>query len=176
MKYKEALVESMKMLSKRDNVIFIGQSVRWPGNAIYTTLQDADVPQKMRIELPVMENAQLGMSQGLAIAGFLPISIFPRIDFLLCAANQLVNHLDKWGEMSHGEWNPKVIIRTMVGSKEPLNPGPQHCGDYTEALRLFCPNIDVYCLDSAKKVIECYQQALASDKSSILIEYGRLYG
>lgn len=175
MSYRDALVESMRLLDSYQNVIFIGQSVRYAGHAMFGTLQDAEIPMVKRIELPVFEDTQVGLSEGLALGGFLPVSIFPRIDFLLCAANQLVNHLDKWNEMSHGEFNPKVIIRTMVGSKEPLNPGPQHCQDHTYALRLLCPNIDVYCLDSAENVVECYQKALASEKSSILVEYGGLY-
>lgn len=169
-------MESMRMLAQEDNLLFIGQSVRYSGHAMFNTLEDAGVPMTKRLELPVMEDSQLGISQGLALGGFLPVSIYPRIDFLICGANQLVNHLDKWAEMSHGEWNPKVIIRTMIGSKIPLDPGPQHCQDHTDALRLLCPNLDIYKLDSAEKVLAGYQQALASDRSSILIEEGDLYG
>jgi len=176
MKYREAIVEAMRMLTQDKRTLFIGQSVRYSGHAIFNTLKDAKVPLDKRIELPVFEDTQLGMSTGLALEGFIPISIYPRIDFLIIAMNQLVNHLDKWVEMSHGEFNPKVIIRTMVGSKEPLNPGPQHYQDYTEALRLLCPNIDIYKLLYTDEVLECYKMALASKKSSILIELGDLYG
>ncbi len=173
--YKEAIVQSMRMLAQQENVLFIGQSVRYSGHAMFNTLEDAKVPMSKRLELPVIEEFQLGYSQGRALVGCLPVSIFPRIDFLMCAMNQLVNHLDKWEEMSHGEFNPKVIIRTMVGSKNPLNPGPQHCQDHTEALRLLCPNLDIYKLDSVEKVLGNYEKALASSRSSILIEMGDLY-
>ncbi len=175
MKYREAIIESMRMLAERDNVLFVGQSVCYSGHTMFNTLEDAEIPMSKRVELPVNEEFQLGYSQGLALIGFLPISIFPRIDFLMCAMNQLVNHLDKWEEMSHGEFNPKVIIRTMIGSREPLNPGPQHCQDHTEALRLLCPNIDIYKLDNAIKVLNSYEIALMSSKSSILVEIGDLY-
>lgn len=176
MQYREAIVAAMKMLSDRDDTLFVGQSVCYSGHAMFKTLEDACVPMLKRIELPVFEDIQLGYCQGLALMGRLPISIFPRIDFLICAMNQLVNHLDKWEEMSHGEFNPKVIIRTMVGGKSPLNPGPQHCQDHTEALKLLCPNIDVYKLDNADRILSGYQQALSSSRSSILIEWGDLYG
>ena len=47
------------------------------------------------IELPVAEEMQMGMSFGMSLDGTIPISIYPRWNFLLCAINQLVNHLDK---------------------------------------------------------------------------------
>ena len=37
----------------------------------------------------------MGMSIGLALNGYIPITCFPRFDFLILAFNQLVNHLDK---------------------------------------------------------------------------------
>ena len=42
--------------------------------------------------LPVAEEMQMGISVGLAIDGFVPISIFPRWNFLLLGMNQLINH------------------------------------------------------------------------------------
>ena len=175
MEYKEAIVESMRMLAQQERILFIGQSVRYSGHVMYNTLQDAEVPMEKRIELPVFEDTQMGMSIGLSLAGFLPVSIYPRMDFLIIAANQLVNHLDKMEEMSHGEFNPKMIIRTMVGGRIPLGPGPQHCQDHTSALGLLCPNINVRMLDSTDGVLPSYQEALESPKSSILVEYGDMY-
>ena len=66
-----------------------------------------------------------------AIGGTIPVSIFPRWNFLLLAANQLVNHLDKLPIYSNGGYRPKVIIRTAVATDQPLDPGPQHLGDYS---------------------------------------------
>lgn len=175
MKYRDAIVESMRMLAQENNVLFIGQSVRYPGHAMFGTLEDAKVPMNKRIELPVFEDTQMGISTGLALQGFLPVSIFPRMDFLICASNQLVNHLDKWNEMSHGEFNPKVIIRTMVGSKEPLNPGPQHCQNHIKALELMCPSTDIIALNTPGEVRLAYISAVVSDRSTILVEFGDLY-
>ena len=67
--------------------------------------------------MPVFEDAQMGMSLGLAMNGFVPITCYPRFDFLILAFNQLVNHLDKVRKMSRNEIKPRVIIRTSVGSK-----------------------------------------------------------
>jgi len=173
MSYFDELTIAMTLLSERSDTLFMGQSVAYPGNAIYKTL--INVPRERRIELPVAEELQMGMSIGLALGGYIPISIFPRFDFLLLAVNQFVNHLDRVYEMSHGEYSPKVIIRTAIGSVEPLYPGPQHCQDYTQAFRCLLKHITVIRLESAMEVVPAYNYALLNPESTLLIEKGGLY-
>ena len=91
--YKDALTNSMTFLGQQDDTIFIGQQVLWQGNPMSTTL--GNVPKHKMIEVPVMEESQMGMSLGLAMAGSFVITFYPRWDFLICATNQLVNHVDK---------------------------------------------------------------------------------
>src|SRR3990172_291491 len=138
MTYFDELTRTMTWLGEQPDAVFIGQQVRYPGNALYKTL--AGVPDEKKIELPVAEDMQMGMSIGLAMAGKTVISIYPRMDFLLCAMNQLVNHLDKNLYPLTG----KVIIRTCIGSTKPLHPGVQHCGDYTEGIEGLLKNVQVY--------------------------------
>ena len=72
------------------------------------------------------------MTLGIAKDGNVPISIFPRWNFLLYGISQLVNHLDKYG---NDVWQPRIkakfIIRTGVGSQRPLHPQFQHIGDFS---------------------------------------------
>lgn len=171
--YKERVIEAMEMLGKDPRTIFIGQTVGCKGSAIYTTLQK--VPVEKRIELPVMEDVQMGMTSGMALKGYIPISVYPRFDFLVLATNQLVNHLDKFEEMSDGAFKPRAIIRTMTGSKRPLDAGPQHTQDHTEAYRLMLRNMNVIRLEKAEDIIPAYARALESDKSSLLVEIADLY-
>lgn len=121
-----------------------------------------------RLEFPVAEDCQLGFCIGLSLAGQLPICIFPRINFLLLATNQLVLHLDKLPLYSG--YRPKVIIRTAVATPEPLDPGPQHLGDFTEALRLMLRTVAVVRLDDPGKIVYEYEQARDRDGSTLLIE------
>ena len=79
LKYKSELIRSMSYLAKNQKTIFIGQSVNFSGNAIYNTL--SHLPKSKKIELPVFEEVQLGMSTGLALNGFIPITCFPKIRF-----------------------------------------------------------------------------------------------
>ena len=163
------------MLAKFERVIFLGQSVVCSGSIMSSSL--AEVSNDKKIELPLIEDAQMGMSIGLSLEGYLPISIYPRMDFLIIAANQLANHLDKIKEISCGQFTPKVIIRTAIGSTSPLYPGIQHCSDYTETLKCMLKNIDVIKLTEAKDIVPAYQHALerTDGKSTILIEVADFY-
>ena len=175
MSYRSELIKSMKYLSKNKKVIFLGQSVNYSGNAIYNTLKDINA--KKKIELPVFEDTQMGISTGLALNGFVPVTCYPRFDFLILSLNQLVNHLDKIKEMSSGKLNAKVIIRTSIGAKKPLDGGPQHTQDHTIALKKMLQNVEVIKLKHTKQIFKAYKKALDrnDNKSTLLIEYGDFY-
>ena len=120
----------MTWLGQQDDIVFMGQTVIVGGSFMGDTLKG--VPDSKKYEWPVCENLQLGASLGFSLAsGMCVVSIFPRMDFLLLAADQLINHIDKIGWMSEGRMQPRIIIRTSVGPKKPLDAGPQHTGRYT---------------------------------------------
>lgn len=172
MKYFDELCRAMDYLAQHPKTLFIGQAVEYKGTAMTNTLKG--VPPIKKVELPVAEEMQMGMSIGLALEGIIPVSIYPRWNFLLSATSQIVNHLDKLTEMSNGGYTPKVIIRTGIGSINPLNPGPQHTGDCTEAFRSMCRNIEVIRLEEPCDVFPAYVKALTREdgKSTIVVEYG----
>lgn len=167
----------MGMLAEDARTVFVGQSVRYEGHALYKTMQTQDgipiVPMERRVELPVIEDFQMGYSTGLALAGKLPVSIFPRWDFLLLAANQLVNHLDKIP--LQGKFRPKVIIRTTVGARYPLNSGHQHTQDHTAAFRLMLQTVEVMEINSKWDTMRVYTHALHSNHSVLVVERQDLY-
>lgn len=173
--YFDELKRAMDMLAADERVIFLGQAVACPGTAMSNTL--VDVAKARLLELPVNEEMQMGMTNGLALAGHVPVSIFPRWNFLILAMNQLVNHLDKFAVMSNGAFRPKVIVRTGIGSERPLHPQHQHVGDYTEALRAMCTTVEVIRLEEPGEIVPAYARALERDdgRSTLLVEYGDFY-
>jgi len=175
MKYKKELIKSMNYLSKKSNTIFLGQSIKYSGNAIYNTL--IDVPKRKKIEMPVFEDTQMGISIGLALNGFVPITCYPRFDFLILAFNQLVNHLDKIREMSRNEIRPRILIRTSIGSKKPLNGGPQHTQNYTKIFKSTLKEVKVVLLDSPDKIFYFFKKAYfdKESRSYLFIENGDFY-
>tara|TARA_R110000824_G_C15231714_1_gene678650 strand:+ start:2896 stop:3432 length:537 start_codon:yes stop_codon:yes gene_type:complete len=175
MKYFDELKRAMDWLGNKEDTLFIGQAVGYPGTGMSNTLKDVNTSKL--IELPVNEEMQMGITNGIALNGTVPISVFPRWNFLVLAANQVVNHLDKIGVMSDGGYKPKVIIRTSIGAERPLHPQYQHVGDFTGGFRAMCDSINIVKLDEPKQIFEAYKEAYERDdgKSTILVEWGDYY-
>lgn len=165
MTYIESLSSAMNELAADPRVLFLGQGVGCKGTFMSMTLED--VPIEKRIELPVAEEMQMGMSIGLSLAGYIPVSVYPRWNFLILAANQLVNHLD----VLHA----KVIIRVGIGSETPLHPGPQHVGNFSEAFRLMLRKTPVIELSSPDEVVVEYRKAFLRNGPSVMVEDANLY-
>jgi len=175
MKYVTELTKSMDFLAKDKRIIFLGQAVAYPGTGMTNTLKN--VSKEKLYELPVAEEMQMGLTIGLALNNFVPVSIYPRWNFLLLATNQLINHLDKIKVMSNGKFKTKAIIRTSVGSERPLHPQYQHVGDFTDSIQKVCKEIEIIRLEEAREILPAYKKALTREdgKSTILVEYGDFY-
>src|SRR3990167_10364043 len=93
MTYKDELTKTMTWLGRQKDTIFVGQAVAYPGTFMSDTL--LGVPMSKRLEMPVAEQFQLQFCIGLAQAGYTPICIYPRQNFMLYAFGDIVNVLDK---------------------------------------------------------------------------------
>lgn len=158
MTYFQSLTDAMTTLGKHPKTLFVGQGVKYDGQRMYQSF--SGVPEEKRLELPVAEDFQMGFCAGLSLEGFITICVYPRMDFLLLALNQLVNHLDKMEG-----FKPKVIVRVAVGATKPINPGPQHTQDHTEALSLMLKNIPVVEFEPG-----VYDDALNGSGSVVVVE------
>ena len=173
MKYKEELIKSMKWLGEKENTLFLGQATACSGHAISATL--TEVPKDKLIELPVMEEVQMGMCTGLSLEGYVPISIYPRFNFMMLAINQLVNHMDKMKEMSKSMLVPKVIVRVAVGAKKPIDGGLQHTQDFTKAIKNMLIETKVVELIESEQIFETFKDAYNRNGSTVVIEQGDFY-
>lgn len=173
MKYFDELVLAMTWLGEKPDTIFLGQSVEYPGNAMFNTL--SKVAMDKRLECPVAEEMQMGITLGLSLEGFVPISCYPRFDFLILATNQLINHIDKTYQISKGKMNPRPIIRVVVGSVRPMYPGVQHSQDHTAAFKSMATHLNVVLLEEPEQIFPAFQEAYYGNRPSLLIEYGDFY-
>lgn len=174
MTYFNELKLAMSLLAESNKTIFIGQSIKYPGTGLYESLKH--ISNDRKIEFPVAEYLQCGMVNGLAIQGWIPVSIIPRWNFLLMGVDQIINHLDKLPLMSNGTCIPKVIIRVAVGSEHPIDPQDQHKGNFSAAFRSMCKTIDIMELCTPDQIVPAYSKALNRNdgKSTILVEFGDL--
>ena len=180
LKYKNEIIRSMEWLGEKEDTIFLGQSVKYSGNAMYNTTKT--ISEDKLVELPVFEDVQMGMSMGMALEGFVPITSYPRFDFLICPVNQLENHLDKITIISEGQFQPRVIIRTSIGSRIPLDAGEQHTQDHTQAFKNLLKRVDVVVLDEWHDIFPAFKHAYERQPVTkydslvtLLIEWGDHY-
>jgi len=171
-KYLDEMKRAMDYLGEQEDTIFLGQAVEYKGTAMTNSLKDID--KNKLLEMPVCEEMQMGITNGLAISGKVPITIYPRWNFLLLTANQMVNHLDRMPIFSHGEYIPKVIIRTSIGSERPLHPQAQHVGDFSEGFEKILNNIEVIRLEEPEDIFPAYFKAYnrTDGKCTLIVEYG----
>jgi len=169
--YKDELTKAMTFLAEKEDTIFIGQQIVYAGNPMSTTL--TEVPKEKMIEVPVMEETQLGMSLGMAITGKTVVTFYPRWDFIVSATNQLVNHLDKFQLMTEKKVN--IIIRLGKGSDKPLDPGHQHKGNYFEEFKSICKNIEFHDLKTPNDIELAYKYVTKEGGIHVLVEYPELY-
>ena len=170
MTYKEQIANTMEELSKHDEVVFIGQGLV-TGDRVYETM--LKVPTTKCIELPCAENLHIGVAIGLALKGYRPIVVFQRMDFILLAADGIINHLALMPKMSGEQFKLPVLIRTIVGpSSKRFVVGPQHNKDFSE---LFKPYISVQQLMKSTDVQSTYQLEYAAQEPALLVEYKDFY-
>lgn len=176
MTYKDELIRAMEWLAEKEDTVFTGQATVCSGHSISGTL--VNVPDEKKIELPVFEETQVGMATGMALEGNTVITCFPRFDFFILSLNQVINHLDKAYHMSRGDMDPRVIIRVAVGAKTPLDAGPQHTQNHTEALRKMATDMNVVELLDKSQIFDAFKEAYERDtkRATLIIEHVELYG
>ena len=175
MKYFDELKRTMEWLATQPKTLFVGQTVAGPGTFMFSTLKEVS-PEKT-LEMPINESFQMQFTIGLALAGLVPISVYPRQNFLLIAVSDMVNMLDKIPVISSGQLLAKVLIRVAVGPDSPVHPGHQHVGNYAEAFRNMLTAIEVVELNEPEEIFPAYKYAFErpDHRSTLLIEHGNYY-
>ena len=175
MKYFDELKRTMEWVAQQPRTLFVGQTVAGPGTFMFQTLRD--VSPERTLEMPINESFQMQFTLGLALAGYVPISVYPRQNFLLIATADMVNMIDKVPAISGNEILPKMIIRVAVGPDYPVHPGHQHVGNYADGFRKMFSWIEVVELEEPGEIFPAYQHALErkDNKSTLLIEHGNYY-
>jgi len=115
--YNNAIREAQKQMMEKDSSVFIfGEGVDDAGGVFGTLLDLAKYFGKERIfDMPLAENALTGVAIGTALAGMRPIMVHQRVDFLLLAMDQLVNHAAKWKYMLGGNGEIPIVVRSIIG-------------------------------------------------------------
>ena len=120
---REAIAEEM---DRDDRVFCIGEDIGVPGGwggAFTVTLGlEKKFPDRM-IDTPIAELGFFGVACGAAMMGMRPIADVQYGDFLLLAADQIINNISKMRYMSGGQITMPLVMRAPLGA---TGRGSQH--------------------------------------------------
>jgi acetoin:2,6-dichlorophenolindophenol oxidoreductase subunit beta len=135
--YGQAIREAFAyLLQKYPEVFIFGQGLWSPwyvGNSM-TNLEKQFGKDRV-IDSPISELACTGAAIGAALNGLRPIVIHPRMDFMLLAADQIVNQAAKWRSMLGGAISPALTIRGII------NRGGEQGAQHSQALHSWFAHI-----------------------------------
>ena len=173
-KYFDEIKRTMEWLAEDPRTVFLGQAVGNAGTFVFATVEN--VPMEKRLEFPVCESFQMQTTLGMSLTGYVPISIFPRQNFLMLTASDMTNMIDKMPALSDGAMIPHIIIRTCAGTTKPIHPGVQHVGNFASAFREMFTTINVIELHEPEEIFPAYQKAMSKPGVTLMIEFGDSYG
>lgn len=135
--YADAIREGFEYAMETDPKCFaIGQGL-WSPWYVGNSMRDLDKKfgKDRVIDTPVSELATTGAAVGAALNGYHPIVVHPRMDFMVLAADQIVNQAAKWRHMLGGKVSPTVTIRGIV------NRGGEQGAQHSQALHSWYAHI-----------------------------------
>ena len=164
-----------EILEERPEVVLIGEDIESPyGGAFKCTIGLSDRFPGRVLNTPISEAAVVGLANGVALSGRLPIVEIMFGDFLTLIMDQWVNHAAKFEWMYDGQVKVPLIIRTPMGGRRGY--GPTH-SQSLEKHFIGLPGTQVLCLHHRYSGRQLYGDLTAGiDRPTLVIEWKALYG
>ncbi|WP_447968835.1 dehydrogenase E1 component subunit alpha/beta [Nitrospira sp. M1] len=162
-------------MQRNDKIILIGEDIEGPyGGAFKVTKNlSQEFPGRVR-NTPISESALVGLGNGLALNGLLPVCEVMFGDFLGLAFDQLLNHASKFRYMYNEQVRVPLVVRTPMGGKRGY--GPTH-SQSIEKHFMGLPGTRMLSLHSRFDPGLVYDEVFSSiDRPTIIIENKLLYG
>lgn len=115
--YRDAICEAIdEEMERDDRVLLLGEDVGFIGGNFKTSVGLLKKYGGMRVkDTPISEAGFVGMGTGMALTGLRPVVELMFSDFLLVAADQVINNAAKITYMSGGQVSVPMVIRTPIG-------------------------------------------------------------
>ncbi len=117
---------------------------------------------------PLSEDAMTGMAIGAAMAGYRPVHVHIRMDFMMLAMNQLVNIASKAHYMYGKQVKVPLVVRTMVGRS--WGQGAQH-SQALHSMFMHVPGLKVVAPSNAHDAKGLMIAAIRDDNPVIYMEH-----
>jgi 2-oxoisovalerate dehydrogenase E1 component len=161
-------------LDRDSRIMLLGEDIEGPyGGAFKVTKNlSAEYPGRV-LNMPISESAIVGLGNGLALAGLLPVCEIMFGDFLTLAADQFINHAAKFRYMYNDQVRVPLILRTPMGGKRGY--GATH-SQSLEKHFLGLPDTQVLAIHHRFDPGEFYDRLFATvDRPTLVIENKLLY-
>jgi len=162
-------------MERNDNIILIGEDIEGPYGGAFKVTKNLiqEFPGRVR-NTPISESALVGLGNGLALNGLLPVCEVMFGDFLGLAFDQLLNHASKFRYMYNDQVRVPLVVRTPMGGKRGY--GPTH-SQSIEKHFMGLPGTRMLALHSRFDPGLVYDEVFVSiDRPTIIIENKLLYG
>ncbi len=170
----DAINEALRQAMEADpRVILMGEGVDDPRAIFGSTRGLQERFGKARVfDTPLSENGMTGVMVGAALTGLRPIMTHQRVDFLLYAMDQIVNHAAKRCYASGGKQSVPMTIRAVVGRG--WGQGPQH-SQSLQAIFMHVPGLKVVMPATAYDAKGLLLASIADPNPVIFIEHRSSY-
>jgi pyruvate dehydrogenase E1 component beta subunit len=143
-RFIQALNEALAEEMERDDAVFIiGEDVQAGVFGASRGLIDRFGPDRV-MDTPLSETAVAGAAIGAAMAGYRPVADFMFADFMLVAANEIINNAAKWHFIHGGKVNLPVVLFGNIGGGARVGPEHSQCPEsiimHTAGLKLVVPS------------------------------------
>jgi len=174
MTFGQALGAALVQAMKEDPRVFaFGEGINDRGGFFGSTEGvAAKVGAERCFDVPNCEEALVGMGVGASLLGYRPVMVNLRIEFLMLAMNQIINHAAKWPSMSGGRSRVPLTLRAMIGKH--WGQAAQHSGALYP-LFAHVPGLEVVVPGSFDDAPGLLLAAIQSDHPTIVIEEKPLY-
>lgn len=171
------IIEALRMglageMEADERVFVMGEDI-WIGGSFHLTLGLLERFGKERIlDTPVAEAGFVGLAVGAALAERRPVVDFQYGDFLLCAADQVINQASKLRHMSGGQVSVPLVLHAPTGAS---GRGAQHANSIEN---FFCgvPGLRVVVPSTPYDAKGAMTTAIRCEDPVLICSHKHLYG
>ena len=173
--YAGAIVHALQQEMERDPRVFVyGEGINDAGAYLGSTEGIARRFGTDRcFDVPNCEDALVGLGVGSALMGYRPLFVSLRIDFLMLAMNQIVNHAARWPAMTGHQTSVPLTIRALIGRG--WGQAAQHSGAFY-SMFANVPGLEVVLPSSPAEGAGLLLTALRSPATTIVIDDRGVFG
>jgi pyruvate/2-oxoglutarate/acetoin dehydrogenase E1 component len=171
--FREAVAKAVREeMAQNDRVMVMGQDVGAFGGS-YREFDGlfAEFGAIRVRDMPVAENASIGIGAGAAAAGYRPLVTITYMDFLMLGFDPLINYAAKLRYKTAGRLTAPLVVKTTAGAQ---GQGVAH-SQCIEAWLMSVPGLKVVAPSTPADAYGLMKTALRADGPVVYIDHKRLF-